>query len=86
MKARWIIGFAACLWLGGALRDAGDTWIAATELPVLALETSVEVLDRNGILLRAYTVADGRWRLAVEPSAVDATYIAMLLAFEDKRF
>ena len=86
MRARWIIGFAACLWLGATLRDAGDTWIAATELPVLALETSVEVLDRNGILLRAYTVADGRWRLAVEPSAVDATYITMLLAFEDKRF
>ena len=33
-------------------------------LPPLALEMSVEVLDRDGDLLRAYTVADGRWRLA----------------------
>ena len=85
-RARWIVAVAAGLWLGAALRDAGDDWVAATELPVLALETSIEVLDRNGVLLRAYTVADGRWRLAVEPSAVDATYVAMLLAFEDKRF
>ena len=86
MKARWIILAAASLWLGAVLRDAGDDWVTATELPVLALETSVEVLDRDGVLLRAYTVADGRWRLAVEPSAVDAAYVAMLLAFEDKRF
>lgn len=84
--ARWILAAAAGLWLGAALRDVGDDWISATELPVLALETSVEVLDRHGVLLRAYTVGDGRWRLAVQPSGVDATYTAMLLAFEDKRF
>ena len=86
MRARWIMAVAAGLWLGAALRDAGDGWVAAIDLPVLALETSVEVLDRHGILLRAYTVADGRWRLAVGPSAVDADFVAMLLAFEDKRF
>ena len=86
IRPRWIIGLAACLWLGATVRDAGDDWITATELPVLALETSVEVLDRDGVLLRAYTVADGRWRMAVEPQGVDATYVAMLLAFEDKRF
>ncbi len=86
MRARWIMMAAAGLWLGAALRDAGDDWVAATDLPVLALETSVEVLDRDGVLLRAYTVADGRWRLAVGPSAVDADFVAMLLAFEDKRF
>jgi penicillin-binding protein 1C len=86
MRARPIFALAAGLWLAATLRDAGDDWIAATVLPPLALETSVEVLDRHGTLLRAYTVADGRWRLAIDPTAVDPAYIAMLLAFEDKRF
>jgi penicillin-binding protein 1C len=47
---------------------------------------SVTVLDRNDRLLRAYTTPDGRWRLPVEPSEVDQRYLAMLIAFEDKRF
>ena len=47
---------------------------------------SVTVLDRNDRLLRAYTTADGRWRLPVEVKDVDPRYLAMLLAFEDKRF
>ncbi len=86
MRAWPIFAVAAGLWLAATLRDAGDDWIAATVLPPLALETSVEVLDRHGTLLRAYTVADGRWRLAVDPTAVDPAYVEMLLAFEDKRF
>ncbi len=44
------------------------------------------VLDRNDRLLRAYTTPDGRWRLPVDPKDVDARYLAMLIAFEDKRF
>ena len=47
---------------------------------------SVTVLDRNDRLLRAYTAADGRWRLPVEVKDVDPRYLAMLLAFEDRRF
>ena len=47
---------------------------------------SVTVLDRNDRLLRAYTTPDGRWRLPVEVKDVDPRYLAMLLAFEDKRF
>jgi penicillin-binding protein 1C len=86
MRSRWIIGAAASLWLIAVGRDAADRWIDATALPPLVLDTSVEVLDRDGHLLRAYTVADGRWRLAVEPSGVDADYRKMLIAFEDKRF
>ena len=86
MRARLIFAVAAGLWLTATARDLGDQWIAATVLPPLALETSVEVWDRHGSLLRAYTVADGRWRLAVDPTAVDPAYVAMLLAFEDKRF
>lgn len=86
MRARLIFAIAAGLWLAASAYDAGEAWISATVLPPFALDTSVEVMDRRGTLLRAYTVADGRWRLAVDPTAVDPTYVAILLAFEDKRF
>ncbi len=86
MRARWIIAAVTGLWLAALGRDRVDVWINATILPPLAVETSVEVVDRNGDLLRAYTVADGRWRLALLPQDVDPDYIAMLLAYEDKRF
>ncbi len=86
MRARWMIVLALGLWLAALGRDRFDVWIDATILPPLAVETSVEVLDRDGILLRAYTVADGRWRLALPPDKVDPLYLQMLLAYEDKRF
>ncbi len=80
---RWAIaGAGLVLSLWGVL----TLWVARTDLPALAPETSVEVLARDGALLRAYTVADGRWRLGVDPDRVDPTYLAMLLAYEDKRF
>jgi penicillin-binding protein 1C len=49
-------------------------------------ERSIEVVDRDGSLLRAYAVADGRWRLAVDLAAVDPTFVEMLIAYEDRRF
>ena len=51
-----------------------------------ATEGSVVVLDRDGKLLRPFTTKDGRWRLPVDESTVDPRYLAMLLAYEDKRF
>ena len=51
-----------------------------------AASTSRLVLDRDGHLLRAFTTPDGRWRLDAEPDEVSPTYLAMLLAFEDRRF
>ncbi|PRY21231.1 penicillin-binding protein 1C [Aliiruegeria haliotis] len=77
---------AALLFAGAASRDAFDRWVAATVLPVLITETSVEVLDREGRLLRAFTVADGRWRLATREGGVDPLLPQMLIAYEDKRF
>lgn len=74
------------LFLAALGRDAVDEWISATQLPSLLPDTSVEVRDRNGVLLRAYTVEDGRWRLAVTPDQVDPRYLDMLIAYEDKRF
>jgi penicillin-binding protein 1C len=83
---RWVLTLAMGLWLVALGRDRFDAWIDATILPPLAVEMSVEVLDRDGDLLRAYTVADGRWRLALPPDNVDPLYLKMLLAYEDKRF
>ena len=86
MRARWIWTIAAGLWLAAIGRDWVDDWVEATVLPPLVVEASVEVLDRNGELLRAYTVADGRWRMAVQPQGVDPGFVALLVAYEDKRF
>jgi penicillin-binding protein 1C len=86
MRANWFIGAAAGLLLAAVTRDEVDLWIDRTVLPDLVVETSAEVLDRNGDLLRAYTVADGRWRLAVDPAQVDPFFLQLLLAYEDKRF
>ncbi len=84
---RALIYLLPVLLLAAAItRDRFDAWVAATDLPPQTIETSVEVLDRTGALLRAYTVDDGRWRLASTLSDVDPDFIAMLVAYEDKRF
>lgn len=86
-RARLASALAVALLVLGAAAWLGlERWIATTALPPLGLETSVEVLARDGRLLRAYTVADGRWRLALGRDAVDPTYLAMLVAYEDRRF
>jgi penicillin-binding protein 1C len=74
------------LFLTAAARDRFDAWIDATDLPVVLTETGVEIRDRGGVLLRAYQVGDGLWRLAPRPGGVDPGYVAMLLAYEDRRF
>jgi len=81
-----LLAVAAGLWLAATGRDAADRWIDATILPPLIPQTSVQVLARDGTLLRAFTVADGRWRMGTSLDAVDPDYVAMLLAYEDRRF
>jgi penicillin-binding protein 1C len=51
-----------------------------------AASSSRLVLDRDGHLLRAFTTPDGRWRLDAKPEDVSATYLSLLMAFEDRRF
>ena len=75
---------AAGFFAAALARDAADLWIDRTVLPPLTVATGVEVTARDGSLLRAFTVADGRWRL--EPGAVDPGFLAMLVAYEDRRF
>jgi len=50
-------------------------------------QVSTTIVDRNGKLLRAYAMADGRWRLPVDArTSVDPGYLKLLLAYEDRRF
>jgi penicillin-binding protein 1C len=52
-----------------------------------ARKASTTIVDRNGKLLRAYAMADGRWRLPVDAkTSVDPTYLKLLLGYEDRRF
>jgi len=86
MRRTAIIWIAVALVVAAGLRDGLDRWVDSTQLPTLVSETSTEVRDRNGDMLRVYTVADGRWRLAVSPQNVDQGFLDMLIAYEDKRF
>ncbi len=70
--------------LAAGLRDQLDRWIDDTQLPLLEIPVGTEVLARDGSLLRAFQVADGRWRLA--PGPVDPLLTRMLTAWEDRRF
>ncbi|MCP5433015.1 MAG: penicillin-binding protein 1C [Alphaproteobacteria bacterium] len=47
---------------------------------------STLVLDREGGILRAFLTEDGKWRLHADPEGVDAGYLALLKAYEDRRF
>jgi len=86
---RWLaggLGAVVVLAAGGiaALNVALDR-LGAPQLADVS-QVSVSVLDRHDRLLRAFTTPEGRWRLPLEPDEVDQRYLAMLLAFEDKRF
>jgi penicillin-binding protein 1C len=74
------------LGLSAGVRDAFDRWVDDTQLPQVLVETSVEMRDRQGKLLRVFPVENGRVRLAPDLATVDPTYLAMLIAYEDKRF
>ncbi|MBX3500092.1 MAG: penicillin-binding protein 1C [Alphaproteobacteria bacterium] len=47
---------------------------------------SLEIRDADGRLLRAFTTADGKWRLKSTVDDVDPLYLALLKSYEDKRF
>src|SRR5207237_7404720 len=87
---RWIktaaaVCAAACVVLTGLFA----TWVVSLgPLPLeQARQVSATIVDRNGKLLRAYAMADGRWRLPVDAKRdIDPGYIKLLLAYEDKRF
>jgi len=47
---------------------------------------SPEVVARDGTLLRAYLTRDGYWRIRTEVRDVSPRYLALLKAYEDRRF
>jgi penicillin-binding protein 1C len=68
---------------------AFTAWVASLgPLPLeQARKVSTSIIDRNGKLLRAYAMADGRWRLPVDArTGIDPGYLTLLLAYEDRRF
>ena len=71
-----------------ALIGAMITIICLAPPPALdrSRSASVLVLAADGSLLRGFLSADGKWRLPIEPEAVDPLYRQMLVAAEDRRF
>ncbi|MEJ1969383.1 MAG: penicillin-binding protein 1C [Rhizomicrobium sp.] len=51
-----------------------------------AIHVTPEVVDRHGKLLRAFLTRDGYWRMKTTAHDVAPRYLAMLMAYEDKRF
>ena len=81
------IAIAAALAVVASAGLVGWVWLNLEPLSIARAEgVSVTVVDRNDRLLRAYTTPDGRWRLPVEVKDVDPRYLAMLIAYEDRRF
>jgi len=89
-RRRWIRSAAAVSAVAVAvLIGAFAIWVISLgPLPIeQARQVSTTVVDRNGKLLRAYAMTDGRWRLPVSAKRdVDPGYLKLLLAYEDKRF
>ena len=87
-KRRWRrirLALSAGLLLAGVFA----AWVVSLgPLPLAsARQVSTAIVDRNGKLLRAYAMADGRWRLPVDArTGVDPGYLKLLLAYEDRRF
>jgi penicillin-binding protein 1C len=83
---KWLVSLAAvCISAAAAI----GLWIASLgPLPLAQTkEVSTTVVDRNGKLLRAYAMPDGRWRLPANVrTGVDPGYLKLLLAYEDRRF
>ncbi|MEH2477443.1 penicillin-binding protein 1C [Nitrobacteraceae bacterium AZCC 2146] len=81
---------AAMTAVAGAVFVGGcAAWVISLgPLPLAqAKQISTTVVDRNGKLLRAYAMADGRWRLPVNAkTSVDPGYLDLLLGYEDRRF
>lgn len=98
-SSRWseVVRPCRCRWWGRVAAAAAALAIVAVTGAVLfdrafplplaaAAERSTLVVDAGGRPLRLFQVADGRWRLSTAAADVDPRYLAMLLAYEDRRF
>ncbi len=76
----------ACVGAGAVLAAAGWSALERSGPDPRRLRYSTEVVDREGRLLRPYAAEEGRWRLQVAVEDVDPRFLAMLVAYEDRRF
>jgi len=75
-----VVGLGGPAAWNGYVENLGPLDLASARLG------STVVVDRDGRLLRAFTLPDGRWRLPTTVEEVDPRYLAMLLGYEDERF
>lgn len=85
MGRRAISAALAAFLLAIAVYHAAIAWLGPPPLDAAKVASKL-VLDRNGQLLRPFTTPDGLWRLPLSADEVDPRYVALLLAYEDKRF
>ena len=84
---RWMAGAAGLgLVLALSAGAVGLAIIRADAPPPPEPKVSAEVVDKEGRLLRPFALPDGRWRLAASAGDVDPRLVAMILAYEDRRF
>lgn len=81
-----LFGLVLLLGLGAGVRDWFDRWVDETALPAVLVDTSVEVRDRHGALMRVFPVENGIMRLNLSLDQVDPAFLDMLIAYEDKRY
>lgn len=91
-RGRWPLRLYAGLLLGVLAVNAAGFTLSETlrrlgPVPLgQDITYSTLVTDRDGRLLRPFITRDGYWRLPVASGDVDPRYLAMLVAYEDKRF
>ncbi len=81
-------GFLVGLFLAATSLAAGGLALDQLFPPDLSRynDRSTEIVDSNGRLLRAFTTTDDKWRLKTTVEDVDPVYLALLKAYEDRRF
>ena len=86
-KFSWRVWRISALFVLGAIALAlvAADWICPPDLTRFRMASS-EVVDRRGVLLRPFLSKDGYWRLKTEVAGVSLRYLALLKAYEDKRF
>jgi penicillin-binding protein 1C len=67
---------------------AGVVWADALLPPDYSryMQRSAVVADKDREILRAFATPNGKWRLPASADTVDARYLQLLRAYEDKRF
>jgi len=83
MRQRLVIALFTLLGLACAVAAAD---VANPPEMTRARTLSPEIVARDGTLLRAYLTKDGYWRIRTQVRDVSPRYLALLKAYEDRRF